>query len=55
MVSFDPFVARGVRVYGNAEQPCERVGIVGPGVHVRIAPVVSWSWNMAGEPVGYMW
>jgi pyridoxamine 5'-phosphate oxidase family protein len=31
MVSFDPFVARGVRVYGDAEQPYERVGIVGPG------------------------
>ena len=30
-------------------------GIVGPGVYVRITPVVSWSWNMAGEPVGDTW
>lgn len=55
MVSFDPFVARGVRVYGNVEQPFERVGMVGPGVFMRITPVVSWSWNMAGEPVGDTW
>ena len=55
MVSFDPYIARGLRVYGNAEQPFERVGMVGPGVYMRITPVVSWSWNMAGEPVGDTW
>jgi pyridoxamine 5'-phosphate oxidase family protein len=55
MVSFEPFVARGVRVYGRAGQPVERVGMVGPGVYVRITPTVSWSWNMAGEPVGEQW
>jgi pyridoxamine 5'-phosphate oxidase family protein len=31
MVSFDPFIARGIRVYGHAEQPIERHGMVGPG------------------------
>ncbi|WP_243796044.1 hypothetical protein [Saccharopolyspora gloriosae] len=51
MPSFDPYIARGIRVYGRAEQPFERVGMVGDGVYLRITPVVSWSWNLAGEPV----
>jgi pyridoxamine 5'-phosphate oxidase family protein len=55
LVSFDPFIARGIRVYGVAEQPFERVGFVGPGVYIRITPTVSWSWNMAGEPAGDTW
>ena len=55
LVSFDPFVARGIRVYGRAEPPIERVGLVGPGVYMRIVPTVSWSWNLAGEPVGDTW
>ncbi|HEY1176429.1 MAG TPA: PPOX class F420-dependent oxidoreductase [Phytomonospora sp.] len=55
MVSFDPFIARGVRVYGTAEQPFERVGMVGPGTFMRVTPTVSWSWNLAGEPVGDEW
>jgi pyridoxamine 5'-phosphate oxidase family protein len=55
LVSFDPFIARGVRVYGRAGSPVERVGMVGPGTYVRITPTVSWSWNLAGEPVGETW
>jgi pyridoxamine 5'-phosphate oxidase family protein len=55
LVSLDPFIARGVRVYGIAEGPVERVGMIGPGVFLRITPEVSWSWNMAGEPVGDTW
>lgn len=55
MVSTDPFVARGIRIYGRAEQPYERVGMIGPGVFLRITPEVSWSWNLAGEPVGDAW
>ncbi|MFD3311524.1 PPOX class F420-dependent oxidoreductase [Streptomyces sp. NPDC058694] len=55
LVSLDPFIARGVRVYGTAEEPVERVGMVGPGLYVRITPTVSWSWNMAGRPVGAEW
>ncbi|MFC4004799.1 PPOX class F420-dependent oxidoreductase [Prauserella oleivorans] len=55
MVSFDPFIARGIRIYGHAEQPFHREGMVGPGVYLRITPLVSWSWNMAGEPVGEEW
>ncbi len=53
--SFDPVVARGIRVYGVADGPVERVGMVGPGLYLRITPQVSWSWNLAGEPVGATW
>jgi pyridoxamine 5'-phosphate oxidase family protein len=55
MVSFDPFIARGIRVYGQASDPVERVGLVGPGTYVRITPTTSWSWNMEGVPVGDSW
>lgn len=50
--SFDPFIARGIRIYGFADQPFERIGMVGPGTYMRITPTVSWSWNMAGAPIG---
>lgn len=55
LVSLDPFVARGIRVYGTAEPPVERMGMVGPGFYARIVPTVSWSWNLAGEPAGDSW
>lgn len=55
LVSLDPFIARGIRVYGTAEGPIERTGLVGPGFYLRITPTVSWSWNLAGEPVGETW
>jgi pyridoxamine 5'-phosphate oxidase family protein len=55
LVSLQPFIARGIRVYGHAEQPFERVGMVGPGYFLRITPTVSWSWNLAGEPGGDEW
>jgi pyridoxamine 5'-phosphate oxidase family protein len=55
LVSLEPFIARGLRVYGEAEQPFERTGMIGPGVYMRITPTVSWSWNLAGEPVGESW
>jgi len=55
MVSFDPFIARGIRVYGRAGQPIERVGLVGPGTYLPIDPTVSWSWNLEGQPVGDSW
>ncbi len=55
MVSFDPFIARGIRIYGRAKEPIERGGIVGPGWYVRITPTVSWSWNMDGVPAGDEW
>ena len=43
MVSFDPFIARGIRIYGRAEKPIERDGLVGPGHYLRITPTVSWT------------
>ena len=55
VVSFDPFIARGIRVYGRAERPIRRAGMLGDGHYMRIVPTVSWSWNMAGEPVGDEW
>ncbi len=55
LVSFDPFIARSIRIYGRADGPFERTGMVGPGTFLRITPAVSWSWNMAGEPVGSTW
>jgi len=55
LVSLDPFVARGVRIYGRAEQPFERTGMIGPGVFLRVTPTVSWSWNLEAAPVGRTW
>ena len=55
LMSVQPFVARAVRVYGVAGGPVERVGMFGPGIFLQITPTVSWSWNMAGEPVGDDW
>jgi pyridoxamine 5'-phosphate oxidase family protein len=55
LVSFDPLIARSIRVYGLADQPVERVGLVGPGLYVRITPTISWSWNLEGAPVGDTW
>lgn len=55
MVSFDPFIVRGIRVYGRAEGPFERQGMIGPGHFLRITPVESWAWNMEGEPIGEEW
>jgi pyridoxamine 5'-phosphate oxidase family protein len=55
LVSLNPFVARGIRIYGEAEPPVERIGLVGPGYYVRVSPTISWSWNLAGNPVGDTW
>jgi pyridoxamine 5'-phosphate oxidase family protein len=55
MVSLRPFIARCIRAYGLAEQPVERHGFVGPGLYICITPTISWSWNMAGDPVGDTW
>lgn len=55
MVSFDPFIARGIRVYGRAADPVQRTGLVGPGFYLPITPTTSWSWNMDAQPVGETW
>ncbi len=53
--SMEPFIARGLRIDGVAEQPFERIGMVGPGTYMRITPRTSWSWNLDGEPAGEAW
>jgi pyridoxamine 5'-phosphate oxidase family protein len=55
LVSLSPFIARSIRVYGHAEPPVERDGLVGVGLYMRVTPTVSWSWNMAGQPAGDTW
>jgi pyridoxamine 5'-phosphate oxidase family protein len=55
LVSLDPFIARGIRIYGRAEGPVERVGMVGPGHYLRVTPTISWSWNLEGAPAGDTW
>jgi pyridoxamine 5'-phosphate oxidase family protein len=55
LVSLRPFIARCIRIDGRADDPAERVGLVGPGVYMRITPAISWSWNMTGEPAGETW
>jgi pyridoxamine 5'-phosphate oxidase family protein len=55
LLSLEPFAARSVRVYGRAEEPVERVGMVGPGWYMRITPAISWSWNLDGRPADEHW
>lgn len=55
MISLDPFIARGIRIYGHADGPIERDGMVGAGIYMRITPTISWSWNMESGPVGDTW
>lgn len=50
LVSYDPFIARAMRIYGVAEEDTER-----SGWYLRITPTTTWSWNLAGEPVGETW
>ena len=53
--SVEPFIARGIRIYGTAADPIDRVGMVGPGHYVRVTPTISWSWNLEGAPAGDTW
>ncbi|TWD80906.1 pyridoxamine 5'-phosphate oxidase family protein [Kribbella amoyensis] len=57
LLSLDPFVAHGIRVYGLADPPITRTGMVGPGTYSRIHPTLSWSWNLDAEPLppGEVW
>lgn len=55
LASFNPFIARGIRIYASASGPVERVGMIGPGLFLRLQPTISWAWNLAGEPVGDEW
>jgi pyridoxamine 5'-phosphate oxidase family protein len=50
--STDPWIPRFLRVYGTAEL-VEWDGRFGPGSYMRVTPVISWSWNLGGEPFGH--
>jgi pyridoxamine 5'-phosphate oxidase family protein len=47
LISVDPWLPRGLRVYGQAELVV-REGMLGPGAYLKITPQVSWSWNVEG-------
>jgi pyridoxamine 5'-phosphate oxidase family protein len=51
LVTVDPWHPRGIRMYGTAEF-VEREGQFGPGVYMRIAPRVSWSWSVEKPAFG---
>jgi len=52
LVSTNPWTPRFLRIYGTGEL-IERQGQFGTGPYMRITPVISWSWNLAGRPVGH--
>src|SRR5919198_3848795 len=45
LVSTQPWTPRFMRIYGTAEL-VEREGQFGPAPYLRIAPTISWSWNL---------
>lgn len=49
LVSIQPWTPRYLRVYGTAEL-VEREGRFGPATYLKIAPTISWSWNLEGRP-----
>lgn len=51
LVATNPWTPRFMRIYGTDEL-IERQGQFGPGPYMRITPAISWSWNLAGRPVG---
>jgi pyridoxamine 5'-phosphate oxidase family protein len=40
LVSLNPFIARGIRIYGEAEPPLERIGIVGQATICGITRII---------------
>jgi pyridoxamine 5'-phosphate oxidase family protein len=49
LANVDPWTPRFLRIYGEAEL-IEREGQFGPAPYMRIAPTVSWSFNLNGRP-----
>lgn len=47
MESIDPWLPRGMKIYGTAEV-VEHKGMFGPGKYLRITPKTSWSWGIKG-------
>jgi pyridoxamine 5'-phosphate oxidase family protein len=52
LVSFDPFIARSVRIYGEAAAPVERDGLVRPGLYSRITRRCRGAGTWAVSPRG---
>jgi pyridoxamine 5'-phosphate oxidase family protein len=49
LASVRPWIPRYLRIYGEADL-VEREGQFGPAPYLRIAPTVSWSFNLEGRP-----
>ena len=49
LASIRPWAPRFLRIYGTADI-VERDGYVGQGTYLRIAPTISWSWNLDARP-----
>jgi pyridoxamine 5'-phosphate oxidase family protein len=49
LVSANPWTPRYLRIYGHAEL-VERQGQFGSASYLRITPMTSWSFNLAGLP-----
>jgi pyridoxamine 5'-phosphate oxidase family protein len=49
LVSTDPWTPRFLRIYCTADL-IEREGRFGPAPYLRLAPTISWSWNLDGRP-----
>ena len=47
LAATEPWSPRFVRIYGTAEV------VDGPRPHLRVTPEISWSWNLAGEPLSF--
>jgi pyridoxamine 5'-phosphate oxidase family protein len=52
LASTNPWTPRFLRIYGTADF-VDREGYAGPGTYLRIAPTVSWSWNLGPKPAAY--
>ena len=49
VVTTAPWTPRFLRVYGTCDF-VEHEGMFGPGTYLRIAPAISWSWNLEALP-----
>lgn len=49
VVTTAPWTPRFLRVYGTCDF-VEHEGMFGPGTYLRIAPSISWSWNLEALP-----
>jgi len=48
MESFDPWMPRGIKVFGTVDIIEREEGYVGKGKYLRITPSRSWTWGIEG-------